>query len=379
MREIYIRKTDGLDIAVVEDGRLVEYFPAEDESSSEAIILGKVERIMPGMKAAFVQIGQEKCGFLPLEERNCPDLPKLQTGMPVLVQVRKEAQGVKGAFLSRDINLCGEFVLFSPMNRMTAVSSRITKEKHRKALKDLAKDISGGEFGLIMRSASHKADEVLIREEVEALRTCWEAIRKAAPTAHVPSVLHASRSTLDLVLADYHPRGIDRICTNDASLTHRLSFFAPVTVMGDNLFDVARISNQLKTGLDRRVWLESGGNLVFDPCEAMTVIDVNTAKFTGKNALADTVLTTNLEGCEEIARQVRLRNLSGIIIIDMIDMISREHHHAVLEALNRVFAADRVKTVVHGFTSLGLVEMTRKRSRPPLREMLKKESNQLEE
>ena len=170
MREIYIRKTDGLDIAVVEDGRLVEYFPAEDESSSEAIILGKVERIMPGMKAAFVQIGQEKCGFLPLEERNCPDLPKLQTGMSVLVQVRKEAQGVKGAFLSRDINLCGEFVLFSPMNRMTAVSSRITKEKHRKALKDLAKDIAGGEFGLIMRSASHKADEVLIREEVEALR-----------------------------------------------------------------------------------------------------------------------------------------------------------------------------------------------------------------
>ena len=379
MREIYIRKTDGLDIAVVEDGRLVEYFPAEDESSSEAIILGKVERIMPGMKAAFVQIGQEKCGFLPLEERNCRDLPKLQTGMSVLVQVRKEAQGVKGAFLSRDINLCGEFVLFSPMNRMTAVSSRITKEKHRKALKDLAKDISGGEFGLIMRSASHKADEVLIREEVEALRTCWEAIRKAAPTAHVPSVLHASRSTLDLVLADYHPRGIDRICTNDASLTQRLSSFAPVTVMADNLFDVARISNQLKTGLDRRVWLESGGNLVFDLCEAMTVIDVNTAKYTGKNALSDTVLTTNLEACEEIARQVRLRNLSGIIIIDMIDMISREHHHAVLEALNRVFAADRVKTVVHGFTSLGLVEMTRKRSRPPLREMLKKESNQLEE
>jgi ribonuclease G len=181
------------------------------------------------------------------------------------------------------------------------------------------------------------------------------------------------------VLADYHPRGIDRIYTNDASLTQRLSSFAPVTVMGDNLFDVACISNQLKTGLDRRVWLESGGNLVFDPCEAMTVIDVNTAKFTGKNALADTVLTTNLEACEEIARQVRLRNLSGIIIIDMIDMISREHHHAVLEALNRAFAADRVKTVVHGFTSLGLVEMTRKRSRPPLREMLKKESNQLEE
>ena len=130
--------------------------------------------------------------------------------------------------------------------------------------------------------------------------------------------------------------------------------------------------------LDRRVWLESGGNLVFDPCEAMTVIDVNTAKFTGKDRLSDTVLQTNLEACQEIARQVRLRNISGIIIIDMIDMRSREHHQTVLAELNRVFANDRVKTVVHGFTSLGLVEMTRKRSRPPLREVYKKEP-QLEE
>lgn len=379
MREIYIRQGDGLNVAVVEDGRLVEFFPADDASASEAIILGKVERIMPGMRAAFVQIGQEKCGFLPLEERSCPDFPKLQTGMSVLVQVRKEAQGVKGAFLSRDINLCGEFVLFSPMNRMTAVSSRITKERHRKALKELAKDISGGAFGLIMRSASRGADEALIRAEVQELHARWEQIQKTAPTAHVPSILHAPRTTLELVLADYHPRGIDRICTNDSSLTEKLSAYAPVMVMGDDLFDVARISTQLQKGLDRRVWLESGGNLVFDPCEAMTVIDVNTAKFTGKDRLADTVLQTNLEACQEIARQVRLRNLSGIIIIDMIDMISKEHHHAVLEALNHAFAADRIKTVVHGFTALGLVEMTRKRSRPPLRELINKETHQLEE
>ena len=144
------------------------------------------------------------------------------------------------------------------------------------------------------------------------------------------------------------------------------------------MFDVARINTQLLKALERRVWLESGGNLVFDPCEAMTVIDVNTAKNTGKTTLSDTVLQTNMEACAEIARQVRLRNISGIIIIDMIDMISNEHHHAVLEALNKAFATDRVKTVVHGFTSLGLVEMTRKRTRPTLREVYKKEP-QLEE
>ena len=143
MREIWIRKTDGMDIAILEDGRLVEYLPADEDASAEAIYLGRVERVMPGMKAAFVNIGQERAGFLPLEERSAKELPKLQTGMSVLVQVRKEAHGEKGAFLSRDISLCGEYVLFSPMNRMAAVSSRITKEKHRKALKELAREISG--------------------------------------------------------------------------------------------------------------------------------------------------------------------------------------------------------------------------------------------
>lgn len=379
MREIYIRRHEGMDIGVVEDGRLVEYFPADDEASTEAIYVGKVERIVPGMKAAFIQIGQEKCGFLPLVERNARELPKLQTGMSVIVQVRKEAQGVKGAFLSRDICLCGEFVLFSPMNRMVAVSSRITKERHRKALKELGKDISGNEFGLIMRTAARHASAEQICAEVEALRKQWENICRTAPTAHVPSVLHASRSPLELVLADYHPRGIDRICTNDPALSEQLKIYAPVTIMGDDLFDVSRISTELQRALDRRVWLESGGNLIFDPCEAMTVIDVNTAKFIGKNQLSETVLQTNLEACEVIARQVRLRNISGIIIIDMIDMASREHQNAVLAALNEAFASDRVKTVVHGFTSLGLVEMTRKRSRPPLKEMLNREAHQLEE
>lgn len=379
MRELYIRRRDSVDIAVVEDGRLVEYLPGEKDGTAEAVYLGRVERVVPGMKAAFIQIGQEKNGFLPLEERNAPDLPKLQVGMSVLVQVRKEAQGVKGAFLSRDISLCGEYVLFSPLNRMTAVSSRITRERDRKAMKELARELCGHEFGLIMRSAALHAPEEAIRAEVEELRTRWETIRKTAPTAHVPSILYSARTNLDLVLADYHPRGIDRICINDPALAERLTAYAPVTMMNDAIFEIGRITTQVMKALERRVWLESGANLVFDPCEAMTVIDVNTAKFTGKRELADTVLQTNLEACEEIARQVRLRNISGIILIDMIDMVSREHHQAVLDALNRAFALDRVKTVVHGFTSLGLVEMTRKRSRPPLREIMKRESDPLEE
>ncbi len=373
MREVYIQKTSGTNIAVVEDGHLVEYLPEVGESSAEAIYLGKVERIMPGMKAAFVNIGQERNGFLPLEERNAPELPKLQTGSRVIVQVSKEAHDQKGAFLTRDISLCGEFVLFCPMNRIQAVSSRITGKGCRKALKELAAELAGGEFGLVMRSAAECASEELIRAEVAELQSRWEELRKAAPTAHAPSVLHKPRTALDVVLADYHSRAIDRICTNDEALVKQLYDFAPVQLMNDNLFDVARISTQVMKALDRRVWLESGGNLVFDTCEALTVIDVNTAKFTGKTALSDTVLQTNLEACEEIARQVRLRNISGIIIIDMIDMASKNDQHAVLQTLERAFQSDRVKTVVHGFTALGLVEMTRRRSRQPLKDLMKKE------
>lgn len=376
MRELYLRRADGLDIAVVEDGRLVEYLPADADASSEAVYLGRVERIMPGMKAAFIQIGQEKCGFLPLEERNAPDLPKLQTGMGVLVQVRKEAQGVKGAFLSRDICLCGEYVLFSPLSCRCGVSSRITGDRTRKALRHMAQEISGGRFGLVMRTASANAPEEQIRAEVDTLRARWDEIVRRAPTAHVPSVLHAPRTTLDLVLADYHPRGIDRIATNDAALVDTLSAYAPVRLMGDDLFDVAGVSTQVLKALERRVWLESGGNLVFDPCEAMTVIDVNTAKFVGKRSLPDTVLRTNLEACQEAARQIRLRNISGIIIIDMIDMAASADRQAVLRALTDALAADRVKTVIHGFTALGLIELTRRRTRPPLRETMKKKQIQ---
>jgi len=370
MREIWIRSGAGRDIAVMEDGRLVEYLPEEPDASAEAIYLGKVLRVMPGMKAAFVDIGQEKAGFLPLEERNAANLPKVQTGQAVLVQVRKEAHGEKGAFLSRDICLCGEMVLLNPMNRMIAVSSRITKDSDRKALKSLGADIADGRFGLVMRTAALNAEENTLRAEVEALWERWDAVRRAAPTAHAPSVLHAPRTVLDAVLDDYRPRGIDRIVTNDEALARAMDSIAPVLLLGDNLFDVGRISNELAKGLERRVWLPSGGNLVFDPCEAMTVIDVNTAKFTGKTALQDTVLQMNLEACAEIARQVRLRNISGIIIIDMIDMAAREHEHQVLAELNRCFQDDRIKTVVHGFTSLGLVEMTRKRMRPTLKETL---------
>lgn len=368
MREIYIQSGPRREIAVVENGKLVEYLIEDDSDSAEAIYVGRVERVVPGMKAAFVDIGQEKNGFLPLEEKNQVNAPKLQSGMSVLVQIRKEAQGSKGAFLSRDISLCGETVLAMPLNDMIGVSSRITDAAQRRALQELGREITGGKFGLVMRSAAAEASEDAIREEAERLMGRWEEIRREAPTAHVPSMIFGARSQLDMLLADYRPRGIDCIHTDDEALAQALSSTYAVRQSKPGVMALMGLTKQRDKALERRVWLDSGGNLVIDPCEAMTVIDVNTAKFTGKRRLEETIVKLNLEACKEIARQVRLRNLSGIILIDMIDMASEESREKVLDALREAFAADRVKTVIHGFTSLGLVEMTRKKSRRPLRE-----------
>lgn len=372
MRTLLVHQGEKPLIGILEDKYLTEVFFPQADSAAEAVLLGRVERIVPGMKAAFVDIGQEKNGFLPLEEKNT-GLPYPKTGDAVIVQIRKEAQGVKGAFLTRDISLCGETMLLMPMNRMIAVSSRITEDGKRRTLKELGKTIAQERFGLVMRTAAENAPEEALGEEAERLFAQWEQIRRAAPTAHVPSVLLQPRSTLDAVLDDYRPRGIDQIVTDNPSVAEKVAGIAPVQVIQEDLLAVFKIGQQLQKAQERRVWLGSGGTLVIDPCEAMTVIDVNTARFTGKRELEDTILRLNLEACEEIARQVRLRNLSGIIIIDMIDMKSPEHRQMVLDALETAFASDRVKTVIHGLTSLGLVEMTRKRSRPPLREMLAKQ------
>lgn len=370
MREIYIKSGAVREIALVEDGKLCEYLLDDvSAASAEAVYVGRVERIVPGMKAAFVDIGQEKNGFLPLEERSqTAALPKLQTGDNVLVQVKKAAQGTKGAFLTRDVTLCGQAVILMPLNRYVGVSSRIENEEERRALQSAGKEIAAGKFGLIMRNAALTTSEEEIRSEAAELMLIWDEICRASPTAHVPSLIHQPRTHLDSLLDDYRHRGIDRIVTNDAALGNLLKDIAPVTLASDELMTIARLTHQRDKALQRHVWLDSGASLVIDPCEAMTVIDVNTAKFTGKRDLEQTILKTNLEACREIARQVRLRNLGGIIMIDMIDMETEEHRGMVLESLRQAFAADRVKTVVHGFTSLGLVEMTRKKSRVPLRD-----------
>ena len=366
-RILYATGGPAREIALTEDGALIEYL-REDASaaSTEAIYLGIVRRVMPGMSAAFVDIGEEKMGFLPLKENSATfEGQPLRTGMRVPVQVRRAAQGTKGAFLTRDITLCGETVLLMPMNRHIGVSARVTDAEDIAALKTLGAEIAGERFGLVMRRAAAEADPQAVRGEADSLLAHWEAVAKALPTAHAPSMVDRPRTLLDALLEDELPRGIDALVTEDAALAKSLAGRLPCRVEEAGVMERHGLIRQRNEALQRRVQLPGGSNLVIDPCEALTVIDVNTARHSGES-LRRTVLETNLEAVREAARQMRLRNLGGIVLMDLIDMTEEDDRAAVLDALRVALARDRVKTVVHGYTSLGLVEMTRKRVRRTL-------------
>ena len=321
--------------AVAEDGRLAEYIPIRSGDGTGRILFGRVDRIMPGLDAAFVKIGRKRDGFLPLRENSQSFTGnRLRSGDRVLVQIRREETGEKGAYLSRDLSIPGSYLILMPMNRHIGVSARISDPETRDRLSRLGRDLSGGAFGLVMREASAEADPDLLREELDSLLQKWESVQ----AGEIPD-----ESPAEELLRDYQPRGITRI-ERDTPL--------PPDLM-----------RQLKEAKNRRIQLPHGGNIVLDRCEALTVIDVNSASDAGEGSRRETALRTNLEACREIMIQARLRNLSGILILDLIDMEDREDQDRVEDALRDAFRADRVKTVIHGYTRLGLMEMTRKRGR----------------
>lgn len=368
MREVRIKAGDMPEIAVVEDGCLVEYL-RDDQANhdAETIYLGKVERIVPGMDAAFVNIGQKKNGFLPLKEKSQTFRHEgLQCGDRVLVQVKREAHEQKGAFLSRDVTLCGQYVILMPCDRYIGISAKIDGEK-REALKQLGRALSDDRFGLVMRTAAAEASETLLTEETETLWEKWQTIMKKAATAPAPSVIYEEVSLLDAFLRDYAPRGIDAIVTNDERLRHQFDGTYPVVWTEEDPMEKDHLLQQRKQALGRLVPLPCGGNLVIDECEALTVMDVNSARATGTKMAEENIRKVNIQACKEAARQMRLRNLGGIVIIDLIDM-QPESRPMVEEALKQACLKDRVKVVVHGFTSLGLMELTRKRQCRTLRD-----------
>ena len=328
--------------AVTEDGRLVEFLPADPKEQSGDVLLGRVDRMMPALNCAFVDIGRKRHGFLPLDETSKTfrkGRPK--SGETMILQIRKEETGEKGAFLTRDITIPGTCVILMPMNRYIGVSSRIEDGENRERLKRLGNDIAAGRFGLVMRYAAETAATDIIQTEAEKLFSRWKETEAAAAAGGKPGTVLFHSTAADALRDDYQSRGIDAI-TEVSGLS-------------------ADLKRQLSDAEGRRIRLPHGGNIVIDRCEAMTVIDVNTASSAGAGEKERTVTETNLDACAEIAIQTRLRDLSGIIIIDFIDMESETDRSLVLERLRDCFAEDRVKTVLHGWTALGLMEMTRRR------------------
>ena len=340
-RKIWIR--EGY-CAVEEDGRLVEYLPVSAQEQTGDILRGRVERIMASLQCAFVDIGRKKNGFLPLKENSLTfQGGALRSGDEVWVQIRKEETGEKGAFLSRDLCLAGSGLILMPMNRFTGVSARIRDPEQRERLNEIGRSLAGEGWGIVMRSAALGMEKETLCAECGALKEKWQCALERAAKHPEERLLVPGNSVAEELMLDYGPRGIDAVIRNE-----------------DLTPDLER---QRKEAENRKVRLPHGGNLVIDRCEALTVIDVNSASDDRGRSRRETILETNLEACREIAVQTRLRNLSGILILDLIDMDREEDRQRMLDALSEAFAGDRIKTVIHGMTRLGLVEMTRKRSR----------------
>ncbi len=352
------------------------------------VYVGRIVRILPGMQSAFVDVGLERTAFLHIadiwEAKQNGEAPKpiermVFEGQSIVVQVIKDPIGTKGARLSTQISVAGRMLVYLPQEKHIGISQRIESEAEREALREkitrlVPEDEPGG---FIVRTMAESATEAELANDIEYLRKIWRDIKEHAKTMAPPSMLYQELSLGLRVLRDFVNPDTDRIVIdsreNFGKLTAFATEFTPTVkplldhYIGERpLFDLHGVEDEIQKALARRVDLKSGGYLIFDQTEAMTTIDVNTGGFVGVRNFDDTVFKTNLEAAQTIARQLRLRNLGGIIITDFIDMDSEEHKTAVLAEFNKALARDHTRLTVNGFTALGLVEMTRKRTRESL-------------
>jgi ribonuclease E len=387
-REMVVRQIgDRIQIAVIEDNVMVEHYVNRNANVSYVgnVYLGRVQNVLPSMEAAFVDIGKGRNAVLYAGEVNwdaagiSESEPRkiemvLKTGQPVLVQVTKDPIGQKGARLTSQISLPGRYVVFVPGGGMSGISKRLP-ESERTRLKSILKNLIPDTAGVIVRTAAEGVSEEELTADVERLKAQWEDIYQKSenPNFHAPALLLsepdlAVRVIRDIFNEDFRKLTIqgneawEEISSYLGSIAPELSKRIEKYAGNGDLFADFRVEEQLAKAFDRKVYLPSGGSLVIDRTEAMVVIDVNTGKFIGKGGnLEETVTKNNLEAAEEIARQLRLRDLGGIVVIDFIDMVLESNREAVLRRLVECLGRDRTKHQVAEVTSLGLVQMTRKR------------------
>ncbi|MBI1378634.1 MAG: Rne/Rng family ribonuclease [Frankiales bacterium] len=380
------QRDDRTQIAVLEDGVLVEHYVNRSTGGSMIgnVYLGRVQNVLPSMEAAFVDVGRGRNAVLYAGEVNwdaagLEGQPKrieaaLKSGDSVLVQVTKDPLGHKGARLTAQISLPGRFLVYVPEGQMTGISRKLP-DTERARLKAILRQVVPENAGVIVRTAAEGASEEELRRDVERLAAQWEAIQEKAKAAanNGPTLLHGEPDLAIKVVRDIFNEDFGSLVVEGdqawADIEEYVTGVAPDLadrlhkwVGPGDLFTDYRIDEQLAKALDRKVWLPSGGSLVIDRTEAMTVVDVNTGKFTGQGGnLEETVTKNNLEAAEEIVRQLRLRDIGGIVVVDFIDMVLESNRDLVLRRLLECLGRDRTKHQVAEVTSLGLVQMTRKR------------------
>jgi ribonuclease G len=381
-------------VAVIEQGVTQEVHVERAASRGLVgnIVMGRVVRVLPGMQSAFVDIGGERTAFLHVAdirgsrqngEPAAPIEKLIGEGQGLLVQVVKDPIGGKGARLSTQISIAGRFLVYLPEESRIGISQRIEDEEERAHLREKLRQLLPAEEkgGFIIRTVAETASERELRTDIDYLRRLWGGIRERAAAAPPPTVLYRDLDLSLRVLRDFVHEDTARILVDSRETCRRMFEFGRdytpnvaeriQAYEGERpLFDLYGVEDEIEKALARRVDLKSGGYLVIDQTEALTTVDVNTGGFVGGRSFDDTVFKTNLEAAQVIARQLRLRNIGGIIIVDFIDMDGEEHRNAVLNEFRKALARDRTRMTVNGFTQLGLVEMTRKRTRESLAQAL---------
>ena len=384
-------------VALIENGVLQEVHIEREARRGLVgnIYLGKVIRVLPGMQAAFVDINLDKAAFLHASDinsslilneeqdsQNVPDIRSLvHEGQHIVVQVVKDPLGTKGARLTTDITVAARYLVLMPNASHAGISQRIEDQDERNRLKDIITPFCDEQNGFIVRTAAEGAGEEELKHDAEFLRRVWSKVLERKKRKQTKVALYQDLSLAFRVLRDFVGIALERIrvdskLTYDQLVEFTQEFVPELTPVleyypGERpIFDLFDVENEIQRALHRKITLKSGGYLIIDQTEAMTTIDINTGAFVGHRNLEETIFNTNIEATQAIARQLRLRNLGGIIIVDFIDMTNEDHKRRVLHSLENAMSKDKVKFSISGFSALGLVEMTRKRTRESLEHIL---------
>lgn len=394
-------------VAIVEDGRLVELMHERDDERRMVgdIYLGRVEAVLPGIQAAFVDLGTEKSAFLhasDLQEeddeedaengnsgngnrrnRKFPPIQdQLARGQDLLVQVTKESIGTKGPRVTSQISMPGRFIVFIPGGSNVGVSRKIGDREERARLRTLARDALGKKSGgLIVRTVGEELTKKALQEELSRLRKTWDKIQRRAKSVKAPAVVHQEAEMTSGLIRDLFSGTVDLLTVNSKELAHQAKSYlgrvSPelldrVTTFDEDrpIFEAFGVEDELQVAFRRRVDLKSGGHIVIEHTEALVAIDVNTGSYTGRRDPAKTILRTNMDAAAEIARQLRLRDIGGIIVCDFIDMDDKSDRDRVVQEMRSHVGRDRARTKLFGISELGLLQMSRQRVRPSLVQMM---------